>query len=281
MRINAMISPTATNIREFLKKETYKTDHLTVRSVKLFADGALGSRGALMLEPYSDDPGNYGLLIDQPDYYRSILKDAYDNGFQVNTHAIGDSANRMMLNLYGEYLKKKNDRRWRIEHAQVIHPDDFDLFGKYSIIPSVQGTHCTSDMYWADERLGHERLKGAYAYKQLMNQNGWLINGTDFPVEYINPLYTFYASVSRKDSKGWPDEGFQKENGLSREETLRSMTVWAAKGSFEENEKGSIEPGKFADFVILSEDIMEIPEAGIPDVTVLKTILGGEVVYKE
>ncbi|MCK4361571.1 MAG: amidohydrolase family protein, partial [Bacteroidales bacterium] len=159
------------------------------------------------------------------------------------------------------------------------HPDDFKLFKKYSIIPSVQPTHATSDMYWAEDRLGEKRIKGAYAFKELLQQNGWIISGTDFPVEDINPLYTFYAAVARKDLKAYPENGFQMENALSRKEALKSMTIWAAKGSFEENEKGSIEPGKNADFVVLDKDIMKIDENKIPDVKVVKTFVAGEEVY--
>jgi predicted amidohydrolase YtcJ len=280
LRINAMLSPDSVNLEKFLDKGAFRKERLTVSSIKLYADGALGSRGALLLEPYSDDPGNYGLRISDPDYYRGILEQAYEKGFQVNTHCIGDSANRMMLHLYGEVLKGPNDRRWRIEHAQVINPNDFQLFAKYSIIPSVQSTHCTSDMYWATERLGPDRINGAYAYKKLLEQNGWLINGTDFPVESLNPMLTFFAAVARKDLKGFPEGGFHTENALSREEALRSMTIWAAKGSFEEDLKGSIEPGKFADFIILDKDLMKIDLNEIPGIKVLKTYSNGELVFE-
>lgn len=280
IRINAMLNPTGENFREFVSKGPFQKDKLNVTSIKLYADGALGSRGALLLEPYSDDPGNYGILLSQPDSLRKIITEAYAKNFQVNTHCIGDSANRMILHLYAEVLKGKNDRRWRIEHAQVINPKDFQLFGMYNVIPSVQATHCTSDMYWAGERLGPERVKGAYAYKQLLEQNGWLINGTDFPVEDIDPLYTFYAAVARKDLKGFPDGGFQPENALSREEALRSITIWPGKGSFEESRKGSLEPGKFADFVILDKDIMTIDIREVPDIKVYATYIDGEKVYQ-
>ena len=279
MRTYAMLAPTKENFKEFVDKGIYKTDRLNVRSVKLYADGALGSRGAKLLQDYSDDLGNSGLLLQSPDSIMEILKTAHKQGFQVNTHAIGDSANRMMLTLYGEVLKGENHKRWRIEHAQVIAPGDFDLFGKYSIIPSSQPTHATSDMYWAGERLGPERIKGAYAYKQLLGQVGWIPLGTDFPIENINPLYTFYAAVTRKDLKGWPEEGFQIENALSREEALKGMTIWAAKAAFEENEKGSLEVGKLADFVVLDKDIMEIPGKGLPTVKVLKTFIDGQEVF--
>jgi len=281
LRLYVMLEPTDENIHHFVKNGTYKTDYLNVRSIKLYADGALGSRGAALLKPYSDDPGNYGLIVEPFEFYHTISKLAYDNDYQICTHAIGDSANRLMLNIYAQYLKDKNDRRWRIEHAQIIHPDDLHKFGKYSIVPSIQSTHCTSDMYWADERLGEERIQNAYIYKQLLEQNGWLPNGTDFPVEKIDPLLTFYASVTRKDPEGYPEEGFQPENALSREETLKSMTIWAAKAAFEENEKGSIEPGKMADFVVLDKNIMTIAKHEIPNANVQFTFINGTIVYQK
>lgn len=276
MRVYAMLEPNEENINHFAKNGIYKTDYLNVRSIKLYADGALGSRGACLIEPYSDDPENYGLIVEPVEFYHEMCKVAIENNYQINTHAIGDSANRLMLNIYSEYLNGPNDKRWRIEHAQVIHLDDVEKFGKYNIIPSIQSTHCTSDMYWADERLGDERIKNAYIYKVLLDQNGWIPNGTDFPVEKIDPLLTFYASVSRKDLEGYPENGFQKENALSREETLKSMTIWAAKAAFEENEKGSIESGKFADFIVLDKDIMEIDENKIPYINILNTYISGD-----
>jgi hypothetical protein len=279
MRIYAMLSPTVENFEHFVANGPYKTDHLNIRSIKLYADGALGSRGAKMIEDYHDDHGNSGLVLRTPDSIRDICKTAYKQGYQINTHAIGDSANRMMLELYGEVLKGKNDKRWRIEHVQIIAPDDFNRFGKYSIVPSAQPTHATSDMYWAEDRVGAERIKGSYAYKQLMDQIGWIPLGTDFPIENINPLYTFYAAVERKDLNGWPEGGFQMENALSREEALKGMTIWAAKAAFEETEKGSLEAGKMADFVVLDKDIMEIDGAEIPKVKVLKTFIDGQEVF--
>ena len=273
LRLYAMLEPNDENIDHFVKQGVYKTDYLNVRSIKLYADGALGSRGAALLESYSDDPGNYGLIVEPFEFYHTISKLAYDNDYQVCTHAIGDSANRLMLNIYAQYLKGKNNRRWRIEHAQIIHPNDLHKFGKYNIVPSIQSTHCTSDMYWADERLGEERIKNAYIFKELLNQNGWIPNGTDFPVEKIDPLLTFYASVARKDLEGYPEKGFQTDNALSRKETIKSMTIWAAKTAFEENEKGSIEPGKMADFVVLDKDIMQVPEIFYPLFCRLKCLL--------
>ncbi len=280
MRINAMLIPTDENIETFIKKGPQKTERLTINTIKIYADGALGSRGALLLEDYSDDKGNRGLQIEPQEFYERICQLALDNNFIVATHAIGDSANRMVLNTYGKYLKTKNNHRWRIEHAQIINPEDFHKFADYSIIPSIQATHCTSDMYWAGERLGEERLKGAYAYQTLLQQNGWLPNGTDFPVEKIDPLFTFYASVFRTDHTGWPEGGWHKEEGLTREQALRSMTIWPAKASFEENEKGSLEPGKRADFVILDTDLMNASPEEVLNAKIITTWVNGEEVFK-
>lgn len=277
--IYAMLSPTQENFDYFVENGIYTTDKLTVRSIKLYADGALGSRGAKLLENYSDDSINSGLYINEPDYYREICALAIKKNYQINTHAIGDAAVRRMLNLYSEFLIEKNDKRWRIEHAQVVHPNDFNLFGQYSIIPSVQATHATSDMYWANERLGTERLKGAYAYRDLLMQNGWIPNGTDFPIENISPIYTFFAAVFRKDLNLFPKDGFQIENAISREEAIRSITIWAAKANFEENKKGSIEKGKNADFIILNTDLMKASEKDIPDTKVISTYINGKKVF--
>ncbi len=279
MRIYAMLTPTKENADYFITKGIYKTNYLNVRSIKLYADGALGSRGACLLHPYHDDPGNYGFLISGIDFLDSLCHLAYENNYQINTHAIGDSANRVMLNIYGKYLKGENDRRWRIEHAQVIAPDDFKLFNRYSIVPSVQPTHATSDMYWAEDRLGSERIKNAYAYKDLLKQNGWIAAGSDFPVEEINPLFGFYAAVVRKDQNNWPENGFEPENAISREDALKAMTIWAAKSNFEEKEKGSIELGKFADFVVTDKDIMTAAPEVLYKINVLNTFIDGVKVY--
>ena len=281
MRLYAMLSDAKDNYDFAFSNGKIKTDRLNVRSFKVYADGALGSRGACLLQPYSDKPGWSGFLLSSQQHFDSVAKIIYDHGWQMCTHAIGDSGNRTMLVVYGKYLREKNDLRWRIEHAQVINENDFKLFGEYNIVPSVQPTHATSDMYWAGDRLGPERVKGAYAYKQLLRQNGWIPLGTDFPVEDISPFKTFYAAVVRKDAKGWPGSGFQMENALTREEALRGMTIWAAKANFEETEKGSLEKGKFADFVILDNDLMkEVPEK-LLQVKVLKTFVDGEKMYEK
>lgn len=279
MRIYAMLNPGEENYKQILYRGFIQTPHLQVRSIKLYADGALGSRGALLLDDYSDDPGNQGISLADPEWLKEQAGLALENDYQVNTHAIGDSANRLMLHIYAGLLEPGNDRRWRIEHAQTVHPDDFALFAKYNIVPSVQSTHATSDMKWAIRRLGPERLKNSYALKKLLVQNGWIPNGSDFPVEDINPLYGFHAAVARKDLSGAPEDGFQMENALSREEALRAMTIWAAKAGFEEDIKGSLTPGKFADFVILDKDIMTIPIDEVPNVNVIATYLAGEEVY--
>lgn len=281
MRIYLMLSDSPDDYAYLFKRGVFKTPRLDVRAFKLYADGSLGSRGACMLQPYNDKKGWHGFLLSSPQHFADVAQKLAAKGFQMCTHAIGDSANRMILKVYAAALKGKNDRRWRIEHAQVLAPEDIKLFGEYNIIPSVQPTHATSDMYWVADRIGKKRLKTSYAYKQLLEQNGWLPLGTDFPVQDINPLYTFYAAVERKDLKGYPAGGFQPENALTRREALRGMTIWAAKANFEEQEKGSLEPGKYADFVILDQDIMKINGAEIPKVKVLKTYINGELVYEK
>ncbi len=279
IKMVVLLSDAKSNYDFYLKKGPYKSGRLNVNGFKLYADGALGSRGACLLAPYSDKPGWYGFLLKQPQYYDSILQVIAQSSFQACTHAIGDSGNRTILRAYARVLQGKNDRRWRIEHAQVIDKNDFEWFGKYNIIPSVQPTHATSDMYWASDRLGPERVKGAYAFRQLLEQNGWIPLGTDFPVEDISPLKTFYAAVSRQDAKNFPPGGFQPENALSREQALRGMTLWAAKGAFEEKEKGSLEKGKSADFVILEDDIMKCPPPRVLKTKILTTYINGEKVY--
>lgn len=279
MRLFAMLSDNPENLTAYLKRGPYKTDKLFVNGFKVYADGALGSRGACLLHSYEDRKDWNGFLLANISHYDSLASVLAASKFQMCTHAIGDSANRQILNIYNKYLQKGNDRRWRIEHAQVVNPADFNLFGAAAVVPSVQPTHATSDMYWAAERLGNERMKGAYAYKQLMDQNGWIPLGTDFPVEDISPFKTFLASVGRVDAKGFPEGGFQSENALSREQTIRGMTIWAAKASFLEKEVGSLEAGKKADFIILAQDLMQVPVNKILDTKVVATFSGGKKVY--
>jgi predicted amidohydrolase YtcJ len=279
MRLFAMLSDNPENLTAYLKRGPYKTDKLFVNGFKVYADGALGSRGACLLHSYEDRKDWTGFLLANISHYDSLASVLAASKFQMCTHAIGDSANRQILNIYNKYLQKGNDRRWRIEHAQVVNPADFNLFGAAAVVPSVQPTHATSDMYWAAERLGNERMKGAYAYKQLMDQNGWIPLGTDFPVEDISPFKTFLASVGRVDAKGFPEGGFQSENALSREQTIRGMTIWAAKASFLEKEVGSLEAGKKADFIILAQDLMQVPVNKILDTKVVATFSGGKKVY--
>ncbi|MES2807536.1 MAG: amidohydrolase, partial [Bacteroidota bacterium] len=281
MRMYLMLADRPENYDYLFKRGIYKTPGLNVRAFKVYGDGALGSRGACLLGPYSDQPASNGFLLSPKTHFEEVAKLIADNGFQMCTHAIGDSANRAILNIYANILKGKNDKRWRIEHAQVVSPDDMKLFGDNSVIPSVQPTHATSDMYWAGQRLGAARLKTAYAYKDLLKQNGWIALGTDFPVEHINPLYTFYAAVVRKDLKGYPAKGFQMENALTREQALRGMTIWAAKANFEEHEKGSIEAGKYADFIITDQDLMTAKPGELPNIGIIKTYINGEKVYEK
>ena len=279
IRIYAMVSNTKENLDYYLDKGPYKTDRLNVRSVKFYGDGALGSRGAALKEEYSDKKGHFGALLSPVSEFKATAERISKSEFQMNTHAIGDSANYLVLKTYDSLLNGKPDRRWRVEHSQVIDSSDFKYFSK-NIIPSVQPTHATSDMYWAEDRLGENRIKGAYAYKKLLDQAGIVALGTDFPVEQVNPFLTFYAAVDRQDTENYPEGGFMKDQALSREETLKGMTIWAAFANFEEDEKGSIEPGKFADFIILDRDIMEVEIDSVPETKVISTFVNGEQVYK-
>jgi predicted amidohydrolase YtcJ len=280
IRDYAMISLGEPNLNLYLKKGPFQTDRLTVKSFKLYADGALGSRGACLRKPYTDRPKTGGFLLLAPDELARVTSLLHKSSFQANTHCIGDSANHLMLDLYGKLLKGKNDRRWRIEHAQVVSPEDFAKFGQYSIIPSVQPTHATSDMYWATDRLGPVRVKGAYAFNDLMKQNKLIAFGSDFPVEAPNPLFGFHAAVARQDAKNFPAGGYQMENAVDRKSALLAMTRWAAYACFEDQLRGSIAPGKQADFVVLDRDIMTVPNDRLRGTKVRQTWIGGENVYK-
>ena len=281
LRIYAMLSDHPDNYRYAEKNGILISDLLTVRSFKVYGDGALGSRGACLLQPYHDQQEHYGFLLSNPAHFDSVANWCLSKGWQMNTHAIGDSGNRVILNTYAKYLSQKptEDLRWRIEHAQVVNTTDLALFGQHKIIPSVQPTHATSDMYWAEDRLGKERIASAYSYKQLLEQNRWIPLGTDFPVEDISPFKTFCAAVFRKDIKGWPEKGFQAENALTREEALRGMTIWAARSNFEETQKGSLEKGKWADFVILDTDLMNAPMEDCYKAKALYTFINGKELF--
>lgn len=274
MRVYAMASATPKNLDYYIAKGIIKTERLNVRSFKFYADGALGSRGAIMRDPYSDKPGHFGLLVNDIKTLKETAKRIANSDYQMNTHAIGDSANHTVLNTYKDVLEGKPNRRWKIEHAQIISKEDFPLFK--DVIPSVQPTHATSDMYWAEDRVGAERMKGAYAFNDLLKQYGKIALGTDFPVEQVNPFLTYYAAVARQDLEQYPEGGFQMENALSREDALRGMTIWAAYSNFSDHEKGSIEVGKFADFVILDTDIVLVEAKEIPNTKVIGTYVGGE-----
>lgn len=279
IRDYAMVSLGEPNLNYFLKRGPFQTDRLTVRSFKLYADGALGSRGACLRQPYSDRPETSGFLLLSPSELERVTKLLYKSKFQANTHCIGDSANHLMLDLYGRLLEGKNDRRWRIEHAQVVSPEYVWKFGRYSIIPSVQPTHATSDMYWAGDRLGAIRVKGAYAFNDLMKQNRLIAFGSDFPVEAVNPLFGFHAAVARQDAKNYPAGGYQMENAVDRKSALLAMTRWAAYACFEDHLRGCIAPGKQADFVILDQDIMLVPNPKIRQTKVRQTWINGERVF--
>ena len=278
MRVYAMISNSEDDVDYFLENGPIKTNSLNVRSVKVYGDGALGSRGATLKEPYSDDKHNYGKLVTSYKDIKDLADKLAKANFQMNTHAIGDSTINILIDTYSKVLENKTDPRWRIEHSQIIDLNDIDGYNN-KILPSVQPTHATSDMYWAKDRVGSKRIKGAYAYKALLEKSKVIGLGTDFPVEKVNPFHTFYASISRKDLNDYPEKGFEFENALSREETLKGMTIWAAYLNFEEKEKGSIEKGKFADFIIIDRDIMKVETNKTPNTKVLKTYLSGELVY--
>ena len=278
IKIYAMIENNYKDVNYFIEKGPYKTERLNVRSVKVYADGALGSRGASMIDEYSDKKGYFGIIRTPIDSIKSLAFKLSGTPFQMNTHAIGDNANRIVLEAYGDALFNYRDPRWRIEHAQVITEDDIELFNQ-KIIPSVQPTHATSDMYWLYDRIGKNRAQNAYAYKKLLDQSSVIAFGTDFPVEDINPIMTFYSAVVRKDIDGYPDDGFQMDNSISRGDAILAMTIHGAFANFEENEKGSIEIGKDADFIILDNDIIRSAELRIPQTNVVATFVNGELVF--
>ncbi|MBX7120027.1 MAG: amidohydrolase [Gemmatimonadaceae bacterium] len=286
IRLYAMIADDSATIARWFARGPADGAHggmLWVRSVKLYQDGALGSRGAALLEPYSDDPTKSGLLVSAPAHIQEVATRALRAGFQVNTHAIGDRGNRLVLDAYEAALRAvpRADHRFRIEHAQILHSDDIPRFARLGVIPSMQASHQTSDMYWAANRLGTTRLLGAYAWRSLLETGVIVPNGSDFPVEYVNPLISFHSAVSRQDARNWPAGGWMPEQRMTRDEALRSMTLWPAVAAFQERELGSLALGKRADFVVLSQDVMRVPEAMILDTQVRSTWVGGKLVYEQ
>jgi predicted amidohydrolase YtcJ len=256
---------------------------VTVRAIKLYADGALGSRGAALLEPYSDDPGNVGLLIDTPEELERLTLMAAQNGFQVCTHAIGDRGNRVILDTYETVLaetKPEDSPRFRVEHAQVLSVNDIPRFSRLGIIPAMQPTHCTSDMYWAEDRVGHERIEGAYSWRRFLDDGNVIPCGSDFPVEGADPLAGIYAAVTRQDQAGWPEGGWYPDQRMTIEEALKGFTTWAAYAAFDESEAGAIVPGNRADFTVLDRDLIGIPPGEILQTRVMMTVVRGEVVYE-
>lgn len=284
-RLYAMISDDAQTIDSWFKRgplmDAYNGS-LWVRSIKLYSDGALGSRGAALLEPYSDDPKNIGLLVSAPAHIQDVATRALKAGFQVNTHAIGDRGNRLVLDAYAAALKAAPaaDHRFRVEHAQILNYDDVSRFATLGVIPSMQASHQTSDMYWAGARLGAQRLLGAYAWRSLLNTGVVVPNGSDFPVEHVNPLISFHSAVSRQDARDWPPGGWYPAERMTREEALKSVTIWAAYAGFQEKVLGSLTPGKYADFVVLDQDIMRVPPELLLQTKVLQTWVGGTRVYE-
>ena len=278
MRVYAMISNSKENMQHFLSTGPLITDKLSVRSFKIYADGALGSRGAALKSNYSDLKSHKGTFLTSKDSIEKLAYRLATTPFQMNTHAIGDDANKVVLDAYNKALVFSEDPRWRIEHAQIIDTADLKLFNR-KIIPSVQPTHATSDMYWAKDRLGSSRLIGAYAYKELLKESGRIALGTDFPVEKVSPIETFYSAVIREDHNSFPEGGFLPDNKLSRIEALKGMTIWGAFANFEDDQKGSIEVGKVADFVILDRDIIDELEKNLLRTRIVATILDGNIVY--
>ncbi len=281
IRIYAMIGGAGPLWREYLKRGPETGPFLTVRAIKLYADGALGSRGAALWQPYSDDKSNTGLLITSKEEIEKVAREAVERGFQVCTHAIGDRANRTVLDAYAAVLGGKNDRRFRVEHAQIVSLPDFRLFREYSVIPAIQAAHATSDMRWAEARLGPDRIAGAYAWRRFIDLGIPVPNGSDFPVEEPNPFLGFYASITRQDLQGRPPGGWTPDQKMTREEALDSWTLWAAHAAFEEKVRGTLEPGKYADFIVLDRDIMTVPPAEIPGARVRMHFVDGRLVHEQ
>lgn len=285
LRLYVMIGDDSASVQHYVQlgpRSALYDGHVWVRAIKLYADGAMGSRGAALLEPYSDDPNNSGLLLSAPAHIRDVAERGLRAGFQVNTHAIGDRGNRVVLDAYEAALKTvpTADHRFRIEHAQILNYDDVPRFAQLGVIPSMQASHQTSDMYWIGKRLGPTRLYGAYPWRSLINSGVVVPNGSDFPVEQVNPLISFHSAIARQDANDWPAGGWFPEQRMTREEALRSMTLWPAYAAFQEKDMGSITIGKYADFVVLDQDIMRVPAELVLRTEVVATYVGGKAVYQ-
>lgn len=285
LRAYVMIGDDSLAIEHYFKigpQSALYDGRLWIRSIKLYADGALGSRGAALLQPYTDDPNNRGLLVSEPQHIEAVAVRALQHGFQVATHAIGDRGNRVVLDAYEAALAEvpTADHRFRVEHAQILNADDIPRFAKLKVIPSMQASHQTSDMRWAGTRLGEARLKGAYAWRSLLRTGVVIPNGSDFPVEMVNPLISFHSAVTRQDAEGWPPGGWYPAERMTREEALKSMTAWPAYAAFQESMMGSLAAGKVADFVVLDRDIMTVPAETILSTKVIATYFGGKAVYE-
>jgi predicted amidohydrolase YtcJ len=281
IRVYAMLGDNAALLDQWFRDKPLIDygGRLTVRAVKLYADGALGSRGAALLAPYSDDPGNSGLMLATPQHLQEVATRGRAAGFQINTHAIGDRGVRNVIDAYASAGVAAKER-FRIEHLQVIAPDDIPRLAQHGIISSMQPTHATSDMYWAEARLGAERAKGAYAWRTVLNAGGRLALGSDFPVEAVNPFFGLYAAVTRQDQKGWPAGGWHPMEKLTLAEAIRGFTSDAAYAAFEETSRGTIEVGKLADFTIVEGDLFAMPATELYKTKVRYTIVAGEVVYE-
>jgi predicted amidohydrolase YtcJ len=282
MRIYAMTGG-AGNVLDAIGKPIhgYGDDRLEIASVKLYTDGALGSRGAAMIEPYSDDPENRGLPFWTQDELDAMVEKANRMGFQVGIHAIGDLGNQMALDAFANVQNgKPSPLRNRIEHSQIVTLDDIPRFAELGVIASMQATHATSDMNMAEDRIGPERILGGYAWRRMLEAGVILANGSDFPVELSNPFHGLYASVTRKGRNGEPDAGWFADQALTRAEALHSFTLAAAYAARQEDRLGSLEPGKWADFIVIDRDYFEIPEAEIDDIVVLETWVAGERAYR-